>query len=728
MASRGALCFAAAAAMTAALAAPAPARAGSYFYANALFIRDIIPGTEQVRIIPGGDFEEAPAPPLWAMGTRWENRWPDGTPHIMTVPGVCGQRSWNRAGAEMHDIRREPLPYYDWRVYFSGYGWLPSAGRLRTSGQAPGNRGEQHVCVVWPVLGGDAAAMTRGFYFFGDVSSGNCSSVWVPNWNTKGGLDDPKMADNQHRYGYWDHKGRWQSVNIGGDNYGDTPAVEFAPPVIRHAAVADFTDYLLADARAKVVVKSRDFDAAAAVAALGRVAGADPKDAQAQNALAAACIVKFARDLDDLDACKQALAAWDASLAADAHQPNVRYWRRQYGGYLPPVVYHETTPPPPEAIAASEKAEAEMDPAQRQCSYLLMRDIVPGTERVKRVPGGGFEAGLAGWTVPPDHPGFAAGTPEGLLPDRNPIQPYRGKFLFVEAPLPDGKTAEVLSKPLDLPAGEYVLSAFLSPSAAGFNIAHGVNARSVLSYLTIGIEGGKALFWGMPSREGWRVNEGLFVFTTIHLARPVAGRRLRIATGPWFTTGDPKKTPPHPTWRDADGRGHRVAMLIDNVALTPAGEFRPPVLRTGAQMMLHQCLALDRSAVEGPAAEAMKLIRRDRQGDLPKAVGLLASAAKAEPDCASWNRLAAAAMAQFLRDATSKDFHAMAIAAWDASLALRPDQPHVRLWRDLLGRWEPVAGAVRMEFLYPNAYVARIAPQGGTAKPGDKLKVTIEAT
>jgi hypothetical protein len=586
------------------------------------------------------------------------------------------------------------------------------------------------VCIGWPVMGGECKAMAEGFYFFGDVSSGNCDSVWVPNWNTKGGLDNPKLADNAHRYGYWNEKGQWVSTNLGGDNYADTAAVDFAPPVIRHQAVADFTDYLLADSRGRGVVTSREFDATKAVEAMAMVAKDKPQDPSAQNALAAACIVKFARDLNDFDACKQALAAWDASLKLDPDQPHVRYWRKQYGGYLPPVVCNESKPPPAEAIAASEKAEAQMDLTQVQCSYLLMRDIVPGTERVRLAPGGDFSAGLKGWTTPKGKTAFVAGTPKGLLPDRNPLQPYRGDFVFVEAPLPEGRTAEMLSEPLDLPAGEYVLSAYLSPSEAGFNVAGNTNARNVLSYLLIGLEGERTLFWGMQPDSVERQAEGVFVFATLRLNAPVKGTRLRVATGPWYVSGEATKTPPHPSYRGEDGRTLHVAMLIDNVAVTPANEFRPPATRAGMQMMLLEGLRTpqraDAEVKQSAIGLAGELVRNDRQGDLPRAIEVLDS--KGLPDTPDQrNALAAAAMAQFLRDMSKTDLHAKALAAWDASLKTNPDQPHIRVWRDVLGRFEPVGGAANMGFLYPNPYFAKIRPAGGTIASGQKLQVTIEA-
>ena len=612
------------------LATAADLHAGSYELASMLRISDIIPGTERVRLLPDGGLEEGGTKAGWhKKGGRW-GLWTVG-PHVAPAPGVCGQMAVYLdavTASGSHQIDGLPPYQSDWLQTFSLYAWLLGP---QQAGMAPGVPGEQHICFSRSMVPGpDPEPYAEGAYIFGDFKpkSYQIRPDDKVSYNIKGGCEPPDPTPG--RWGFRDSKGEWRSVILAGDNMADTRILDFAPPLLRYAAAADFAELarLESDSRA-------------------------PGEARPHRVRAADAAARFARDLAD-DACKTALAEWQLALQADPDQPLVRCWIDSFRGYVPAEPFTPNTPPadlPPAPAGPALGRRLEL------ASYIRLRDILPGTERVHLAPGGDFEKPDA-WSAPAAASPLVVGAVVDLktrLPD---VALFWDGVLFGSAGAA-GSTAEVRSAPLRLEPGRYVISAYLAPLGEGDD-----DQTSSLGAVSIGLEGAPAVWWGWPRRHAWTAQEGLFIFAAVTLDGPRRDRAVCITVGPRLGSKNVA------TARAPDGQTRPVDLLLDNVAITPADEFRPPVLRGRAHFEF-SALA-NRPADPGPTDSA------GSPADL--------------------NRLAADCMVEFLRDPARADLHAQALRHWTASLAANPDQPLVQHFVRLWSGYKAVPGAAAHPF------------------------------
>lgn len=656
-----------------ALCLPVAAMGGSYELASMLRIRDIIPGTEQVRLLPDGGFERGGEG--WKKkGGRW-GQWTVG-PHVAPAPGVCGRMAVHldaATGSGSHQIDGLPPYQRDWCQVFSGYIWLPGAD---TVGAAPGVPGEQHVCFFRPVCyPGGWTAYAEGCYIFGDFRPHDrqTRSNDRVSYNIKGGIvgRNPGPSAQQSRFGFRDKAGQWRSVVIMGDNLADTPIVEFAPPVLRYAAIAESSDLLAIELRrTRLLQAGQSLDADAAIKALREKSQAEPLAARWHNALAEAYVVRFARNLEDYDSCKAAMSEWESSLRADPDQPLVSHRLRLYRGYIPAQPF---TPGKPPADLPPDPKAAGLDGPIELASYIRLREIMPGTERVTLVPNGDFEAGPSGWTATPGRDGLHVARIEGLQTRLSGTALFRGNVLYAEAPLPREKT-EIQSAPMNLdPGDEYVVSAWIAPLGEGDDEPTGPGA------IAVGFAGEGSIAWGYPIRHAYTAHEGLFVFGTVKFGNASIERRVRISVGPWLGKGAAASLKGAAA---AESRG--VGVIIDNVAVTRASEFRPPVFRAGAHL------------------EFLAMLGSGTAGAVTASVADLESAAKQAPrDARARNRLAAACMVEFLRDPAREGLLEQAMEEWKSSLGVNADQPDVQRQVDVWAGYRQVPSALPHPYAVP---------------------------
>jgi hypothetical protein len=648
-----ALCLAAAL-----LPYPAAAPAGSYDIASHMLISDIVPGTEQVRMIADGGMEAGGTAAGWKKkGGSW-GAWTVG-PHLLPAPGICGKMAVycdNITNDGSHQIDNLPGYQPHWRQEFSLYAWLPGS---QCSGMAPGVPGDQHICFFRPMEGVPspaAEAWNEGAFIFGDFRPMDRQLAPAKvSYNIKGGVVDTRPAP-PNPVGWLDAKGQWRSVVMAGDNMADTPAIDFAPPVLRYAAIDEFT----------------------AVAA-GEPAGS-------HNATAAGCMLRFLRGGPKADdELAAALAAWQQSLADKPNQPLVAYWLALYKGYVPAGPY--VAPKPPAGIAAATApatGPAATAPAADarllRCTYLRARDVLAGAERARLAPNGDFSAGAAGWQFPASQPGLrVADVSTGLTSRLAGIGRGVGNVLVCEAPLADGAYAEARRELGEIRPGRYVISAWITPLGIEPGSGSAEKETAGMGAIEIGLEGGQSLWWGWPARHSWLSHEGFFAFATVRVDSPVAAAALRVRVGPW------RARQPAATLKTADGKSIGVCAIIDDIALTPADEFRPPLLRHSV------ALECRRVVEDDPAtpAEVRQLLKSDDPDALAKAIELLR---KGAADAAGHNRLAAACMAAFAREPSRMALWREAVGAMEASLRAQPDQPAVKYRYEMLRNLRPPAG------------------------------------
>jgi hypothetical protein len=641
-----------------------PLSAGDYEVASNLLVSHIIPGTEQVKMLPDGDLEQQGQSAPW-RGKK--AKWFVG-PHPVPAPGVCGQICvWldTDQGGGRWLLERALPPYQPhWRQVFSLYAWLPGPGIANT---APGIPQEQHICFDKPILCERPGAVplpeeawAEGSFIFGDFvpKAVQVKPDFKNTYNTKGGDDMGPAASRppaRHRWGNYDDKGAWKSALIVCDNMADTPIVEFSPPVLRHAAAADFTVLLAVEANA---LGLRAADGAAPLIDQVKEAVAKAPTARAQRALGYAHMLAFARDLSRTDDWSAGLAAWGGSLKLDPDQPLLRHWHKRYSGFVPEPV-REWPKPPADLPAASRPVSG---PSQGgtyvRANLIRMRDLLPGTEHVSLAPGGDG-ADKAAWTPSPQRPGLVVGPLEKLTGPRGvPLFTGWGGAIYWDSPNADGRAIAV-SAPVRLPPGRYVISAYVVPF--GQNTGNSVKFDTNPGAVAIGLSDGPALWWGWPTKFSDTLTEGVFVFAEV-VVKGDASRSVRIEVGPWTGKDSPAKL-----------GGRSVGLLMDNVAVTPADQFCPPVLRANAQAEFLAVLPRRIAATQpGQVEAAMDLdSRNDTAVALNSRAGLL--------------------MVQFLRDPSQGDLLKQAVEHWRKSQQIDADQPLVARWRST---WEGCKTAI----------------------------------
>jgi hypothetical protein len=579
-----------------------PAWAGSYDIASQMLLSDIIPGTEQVKMLPDGGLEQRGRMAGWQKkGGRWGG-WTVG-PHLVPAPGVCGTNAVycdHVTASGSHQIDNLLGYQAEFLQEFSLYAWLPGP---QCSGMAPGVPGDQHICFFKPlpgIAGPALEAWNEGAYIFGDFKP--LERQLAPNkvsYNIKGDTLDEQQVP-PHPIGWTDARGEWRALVMAGDNMADTPIVEFAPPVLRYAVLAEFS-------------------------ALARKA----KDAH--HVLAAESLIQFARDLANDTARQQALREWEASLKENPNQPLVAHWLKLYRGFTPPTPY--TAPNPVPDVPPIPQVDTA-DGVLQRCTYLRLRDIAPGTERVALLPNGDFEKGDDGRLPVKDKPGLRVGDLSGGLTSRLPnISAFWGKTLVCETP-PTGGSAEIRAAVPPLPPGEYIISAYVTPLGLEAGSGGSVKEQRNMGAIVIGFPGEASLWWGWPARHAWLAQEGFFMFSTIKIDAAKSDRVLRIRVGPW----DAKQAAA--VWKTPAGKAVGVCAIFDNIAVTPVAEFRPPQLRANAQL-------------EFRAAGETNMV-------------------------------------EFLRDLSKADLLQQTLAQWKTTLAAKPGQPELAYWLDVWSGYRPV--------------------------------------
>jgi hypothetical protein len=624
------------------LVLPAASWAGSYDIASHMLVWDIVPGTEQVEMIADGGMEQGGTAAGWQKkGGRW-GAWTVG-PHLVPAPGVCGTAAVycdHETASGSHQIDGLPGYQRDWLQVFGLYAWLPGP---QCSGIAPGVPGEQHICFFKPLPGvpaPPATAWNEPAYLFGDFRPKDSQLAPAKHsYNIKGGIVGDEATS--HPIGWTDAKGKWRSVVMAGDNMADTSAVEFSPPVLRYAALAEF-------------------------AAWAQDKGDSP------NVAAGRHMLRFLRDPQKNDeALRSAIAEWEKSLKAHPNQPLVAHWLKLYRGYAPPRPY--APPKPPAGVMASQPIG---DRAQLQrCTYLRMRDVIPGTESVRLIANGDFAQGTKGWSA---QTGMrVADVSSGLTSRLRDIGTLWGGALVVEAPLESDGYAEVRSDAMTLAPGQYVISAWVTPLGLEPGSGDEVKEVSNMGAIAIGLEGGGSLWWGWPARHAWLSHEGFFVFATITVGEGDKDRRLRIRVGPW----NAKQAAA--TWKGPDGKSVGVCAIIDEVAITPAEQFRPPAIRYALQLESRRMVEQDADTPD----EVRTLLKADGADAYDKALPILRREATSP---AGRNRLAAACMVLLAREPGRDELRREATAQWKESLEADPAQPAVRYRLNMLKGVRPM--------------------------------------
>jgi hypothetical protein len=711
-------------------------------HVSALRISHIIPGTEQVQLLPYGDFESGP----WTSrinGRGQEGWFPETTgwgqflrhEHLFEVPGVCGRQgtmvSTDWSGGNRFFVGIPDKPFYptwdgDWRRAYGMYYWSPGNAQTHLDSIDSGYPGAQHMGFGWHGDEGDLSAFARdGFYLMMEFPPYNAQFNRYFWYNPKAHFGvNGKPAP--HRTGFVGDDGKWKTIIIVNDNLSDTRLGDFAPPVLRHAAAWDF---------AAMAGKGASLESLAAAVK------ANPSSAQAHNALAAASVAAFARDTSRMDLLRGAMAAWEASLAADADQPHVRYWLKVYGGYRPPW-----RPP-----AAQTPQDVPADPVQtpgalanQMATMLRASSVLPGTERVSLIDD--FENGLGKWQVTAGKEGFAAGKPQievrrvpkfykgwavgaAQMPPYQPIA-YRGQFLYCPV-LDEGAQAEIeLSGKVAIEAGkEYIVSAWVCPL---------VDSQQHFGSLAIGIDGQHQMWLPAPRHQNTgQYQEGFFVYGSFTASRATSGP-LRVRLGPW-------SAPPAAADAVAVLKETRqpVGILIDELAITAAQDFRPPMFRSAALHEVRGLLRLDvgMAAATQPAtgsaparadaaerlAAGLAAVWRDRPDWPADAAACFAAAAAMEPTPRAHNLAACAYMAEYLAALGDAEPRAKALEHWRASLKLRPGQPEVSRLLELLESHKPFAQGVVIPYRIPRPVECAILPGGGQAASGQQAVVTVVA-
>jgi len=334
------------------------AEAGYNELPTILRMRDIVPGTEQVTLIPHGDFEAGEEG--WTHHKGW-SALSIGEP-VVPVPPCCGskvlrcdvpmQEGKGSAAKESVPLRFEANTEY----VFSAYIWVLGDDENHIDHLAVGIQGEQHIHFVWPT-GSRGKGFSEGFFIFGSFRpyKSQLQEDAKPRISVKAGDWKGKPT-----HGYKDKDGQFRGVAVMWDNIGLTRASEFAPPVLKGAATREFQALLRSDlgaapnqdlqvlensaqqtpvpvelrkrlAHAYLAQRPPRYDAA--VGQLEAAVIADPKDFRLRNALAAACMVAFLEDTRRPECCDRALLHWDASLKVDPAQADVQWRMKLWRSY-----------------------------------------------------------------------------------------------------------------------------------------------------------------------------------------------------------------------------------------------------------------------------------------------------------------------------------------------------------------------------------------------------------
>jgi len=296
-----------------------------------LRLRDILPGTERVTLVPGGDFEGGAAG--W---TPHDGRAPmkagplavtAGTPVLppagfdseVLYAEVPAAEPW--AGMDSPPLALEP----DTEYVFSAYVWVLGDDASHYQTFAIGLEGQQHVWWGWPAevqsdgKGEKAAAgIQQGIFIYGwfrpDGAHLRCPvSLRAGAWTG----DKPP-------YGFRDAGGGFRRVGIAVDRVAVTKASEFRPPALRASSQLEFRSML-----------EKQGDLAAAIQRLEAETQTKPDDFRCRNSLGAACMAAHLCDMSRADLFTKALAAWRESMKINPDQPNVARWLDLWSGYRP---------------------------------------------------------------------------------------------------------------------------------------------------------------------------------------------------------------------------------------------------------------------------------------------------------------------------------------------------------------------------------------------------------
>jgi len=366
-------------------------------------------------------------------------------------------------------------------------------------------------------------------------------------------------------------------------------------------------------------------------------------------------------------------------------------------------------------------------------TVLKLADLVPGTERVTLLPNGDFEDGDALWQAKTGWGKCSIGAPV------IPVMPAvcGSKVLRTHAGQKCGWDSSVIQFEPDT---EYVFSGYVwllgddqtAPGSATMALPQAQHAF---------------LGWPAPGTNGRGLNDGAYFYCrfTPTPSQIKSGSVVDCKTG---GTDQPDK---RFGFTDASGKFIPVSILWDNVAVTKAGEFRPPMQK---QVAIDELLALitkDLSAGvderDGQASPASRAKREalaacsSARPDFAAAATLLAKAVEADAnDPGARNMLSAAMLIQFIQqqseyldtnlwddkaraalDKKAKPDDGLvrkAVEQFDASLKVNPDQPQIRRLADL---WREVSNPRRNRMHpAPSAQQAQAAASAATRQPTEE--------